>query len=453
MQTKDPLLELRDVSVSYTGTPVLYGVSAGVRPGECILVTGDNGSGKSTLLRILAGVQAPTSGTRISRLAARDVRLMLQAPRLAWGLPVATNVALALSDGMSDISWQRALLHPHATRRRRDALHAAAEEILERFGLAAHAKTPAQEMSGGERKLLAVAIALAGKTPVVLLDEPFAGLTEVASGNVRAAIAEAKEEGRAIVIVEHRTKHAANVADRFWSLVHGELREVAGAVPPAQPAPSVPVASPTVLATEVILTVAGLRGGWGRNVVVEEATFQLPCGAIVGIMGENGSGKSTLVALLSGIIDPVAGLIVLAGNDVTHALAHERVRMGLRVLLQQRRVFSRLSIDENFRLGHREVRGDRLLSLNIDGGRLAGTLSGGEQTILGLHIASEGEGASVLVLDEPTAGLDRNSRARVLERLSMLREAGMASLIVEHDQHFLEELSDRILILQNGRLP
>lgn len=456
-RTDGPLVELRSVSVSYAGVPVLSGVDAALGAGECVLVTGDNGSGKSSLLRVLSGVQRPTAGMRVARTGARGVRLMPQAPRLAWNLPLDTNIMLALGS-RADVSWWPALLRPRAATSRYDELRSAAESVLLRFGLATKAQTRAMELSGGERKLLAVAIAFAGEARVVLLDEPFAGLSPAASNDVRSAIARAKAAQQTVVIVEHRTKHTADLADHVWHVDQGELYVRAPTAPADAPAAAHASVRRSTDAehgasrSDSALEVRALRGGWNSNVVVGDATFRLSRGATAGVMGENGVGKSTFIALLCGIIQPSGGRMLLGGSDVTQAATHERVLFGLRVLLQTRRVFGKLSVEENLRLGGRTKSTNHVLPIRADRRRLAATLSGGEQTILGIDVATCDEAATVVLLDEPSAGLDHVARARVRKRILALREAGIACLVVDHDRVFLEELSGRILIFECGRI-
>ncbi|MFO1039875.1 MAG: ABC transporter ATP-binding protein [Geminicoccaceae bacterium] len=204
-----------------------------------------------------------------------------------------------------------------------------------------------------------------------------------------------------------------------------------------------------------------LVAGYGRITVLHGATFSVAEGELVGILGHNGMGKSTLIRTLVGLIRATKGTVRLAGADVTRLPTHARARAGLGYVPQGRWIFPALSVAENLRLAAvasglppstvDEVLADfpelpRLLT------RPGGALSGGEQQILALARALCGR-PKVLLLDEPTEGIQPSIVQAITERLRALRTSrGLTVLLVEQNLDFIRSLADRVLLIQRGRI-
>ncbi|WP_416897938.1 MAG: amidase [Minwuia sp.] len=209
-----------------------------------------------------------------------------------------------------------------------------------------------------------------------------------------------------------------------------------------------------------ILTVKGLRAGYGRVPVLHGIDMQVGEGEIVGVLGHNGMGKTTLLKTLCGIIRPTGGRIDFDGMDITRDPAHERNRMGIGYVPQGRGIFPNLSVTDNLRMGIAAHRADEYEAVErmvaefprlepmMD--RSGGALSGGEQQILALARCLISE-PDLILLDEPTEGIQPSIVDDIGELLEKLRsERGISIVLVEQNLEFITDLSDRILLLQKG---
>ncbi len=210
-----------------------------------------------------------------------------------------------------------------------------------------------------------------------------------------------------------------------------------------------------------MLEVSDLSGGYGQIPIITAISMQVSRGEFVGIFGHNGMGKTTLLRLLAGHLKTAAGSIVLDGNNITRFGPHRRARLGLGYVPQGRQIFSQLTVLENLRVGafaagrnDSDVRGvlDRFPRLATLRGRNAGVLSGGEQQLLAIARCLCGA-PRLLLLDEPTEGVQPSIIDELLDLLQSLhKEAAITVVLVEQSIDFIRQLSDRVLILQKGRI-
>ena len=210
-----------------------------------------------------------------------------------------------------------------------------------------------------------------------------------------------------------------------------------------------------------MMAVEGLVAGYGRIGVLHGASLAVGAGSCVGILGHNGMGKTTLLRTLMGLLPCKGGRILLDGQEIQRLPPHERARRGLGYVPQGRQIFPALSVLDNLRFavaakGGRdgavveEVLGEfpelrRLLD------RPGGALSGGEQQLLALARALRGR-PRLLLLDEPTEGIQPSINAAIIERIHALRRRGLSVLLVEQNLDFIQALADRILLIQRGRI-
>jgi urea ABC transporter ATP-binding protein UrtE len=211
-----------------------------------------------------------------------------------------------------------------------------------------------------------------------------------------------------------------------------------------------------------MIEVQGLVAGYGRIRVLDEATLAVADGECVGILGHNGMGKSTLLKTLVGQLPALAGTIRLAGRAIEREPAHRRAHLGIGYVPQGRQIFPGLSVRENLAFaaiakGWRRARVvdgvladfPELVAL-LD--RVGGTLSGGEQQLLALARALCGE-PRLILLDEPTEGIQPSIVQRIAERVARLRQGrGLTVLLVEQNLDFIQSLADRVLVIQRGRI-
>jgi ABC-type branched-subunit amino acid transport system ATPase component len=227
------MLEASDISVLYGGFRAVRGASLRAGPGSIVGLVGPNGSGKSTLLNVIAGVQRPATGSlrldghviplgRAERMAHHGIGHAFQMPRLARRLTVLQNAQIGASDQLGE-QVINLFLHPLRVQSRERAVTAAAVEALRRVDLAHKAGDYAGELSGGQQKLLSLAMLLMAQPRVLLLDEPAAGVNPVLIERQVQLLRELRDEGRIIVLVEHNMEMIASVCDRVIVLDAGEV--------------------------------------------------------------------------------------------------------------------------------------------------------------------------------------------------------------------------------------
>jgi branched-chain amino acid transport system ATP-binding protein len=210
-----------------------------------------------------------------------------------------------------------------------------------------------------------------------------------------------------------------------------------------------------------VIEARGLEAGYGRIRVLNGVTFAVAPGSAVGILGHNGMGKTTLLRTLVGLIPATGGSVALGGEDVTRLPTHARSKHGMAYVPQGRKIFPGLSVRENLRLaavasGRGTAAVGRVLDEFPELGRLVdrpgGALSGGEQQILALARALCTE-PRLLLLDEPTEGIQPSIVQAIAERLQGLRTSrGLTLLLVEQSLDFIRALSERVLLIQRGRI-
>jgi len=209
-----------------------------------------------------------------------------------------------------------------------------------------------------------------------------------------------------------------------------------------------------------ILTVERLVAGYGRIQILDEVSFTLRCGEVVGLVGHNGMGKTTLLRALIGHLPASSGRIHFAGRDVTHTGAAFRARLGLGYVPQGRQIFPDLTVLENLRVGEAARGGasdipaifQRFPQLARLAKRQGRTLSGGEQQLLALARCLAGRPRAIL-LDEPSEGIQPSITRQITALLRELaQQDGLAILLVEQDLHLVSEIAERVFVMRKGRL-
>ncbi|HTS15474.1 MAG TPA: ATP-binding cassette domain-containing protein [Candidatus Sulfotelmatobacter sp.] len=451
------------------GQAALHDLTFTLQPGEVLLVVGPSGGGKSTLARALAGiVPHALPGTLRGRLLVgeRDVAttapgvlgqqvgLVFQDPETQLVMPlVADEVAF----GLENRGWPRA------------AMLAAVPVALAEVGLAGFEGRPTGALSGGEQQRLALADVLAPLPGLLVLDEPTANLDPPGTAAILDRLAGlAARRDRTIVVIEHRSAALLPLADRVLLLDAGGgqvgfgtpaemTRARPDALAPGRAWPPVvppPAAAPAVLeATGLSATYPASRAGTGRP-AVDHVSLVLRAGERVALVGPNGSGKSTLLQLLAGLRRPGSGSVRLvdpAGGRVDPARLPSAALPGRLALVFQdpevgfvaRRVTDEVGgaaatrTLERFGLAHLAAEDPFRLST-------------GEQRRLSLA-ATAPHAPAVLLLDEPTFGLDEAGRDAVAGLLEEGRAAGQAQLLATHDPRLLPGC-DRVVALLGGRV-
>ena len=211
-----------------------------------------------------------------------------------------------------------------------------------------------------------------------------------------------------------------------------------------------------------MLNVTGLSAGYGDIPVLHHISMTIASGESLGILGHNGMGKTTFLRSLIGALKPTEGSVLLDGLDVTRMAPHGRARLGMAYVPQGREIFATLSVRDNLRMGlvkTRQTTADQLDALLADFPRLmplldraGGSLSGGEQQLLALARALAGK-PRVLLLDEPTEGIQPSIIDEIAETLTSLRDRlGLTIVLVEQNLDFIATVSQRVLVIKRGRL-
>ncbi|HEX5051241.1 MAG TPA: sugar ABC transporter ATP-binding protein [Planctomycetota bacterium] len=466
-----PLLEARGVDKAFPGVRALSCVDFVLHRGEVVALIGENGAGKSTLMKVLAGVHQPDAGE--IRLDGTPIVLRSPAAALAAGIALI-HQELSLCDNLTVAG---ALFLGAELRRgpflRRRAMQEHAHQSLRRLGLEVDPRALVASLSPGQKQLLEIARALRANAQVLIMDEPTSSLTRVEAERLFAVTRELEAQGRGIVYVSHRLGEVLAVADRVVGLRDGHN---SGEMPVGDATHENMVAmmvGRTLSNTrreahapgEVVLRVRGLRTQAFPRAAVD---LDLRAGEIVGIAGLLGSGRSELLRALFGADRARAGRVEVNGVQVAGHDPAAAVAAGLVLLPEDRKaqglvlgmsVMHNLSLPTLHRRGRfvdaayergLSERSIAELSIAASGGnQVASTLSGGNQqkVVLGKWLAAE---PSVLLLDEPTRGVDVGARAEIYTRLHELAARGLAVLFVSSDLDEVLALADRAVVLHQG---
>jgi ribose transport system ATP-binding protein len=477
MSDDTPLLLMRGIVKQFPGVRALDGVDLEVLPGEVHCLLGQNGAGKSTLIKVLAGAHQPDEGT--ITLGGQPVRL--SSPTAAINLGISTIYQeLDLVDGLS-VAENIFLGHEIArwgfvSRR---AAHRKTRALLARLG---HGEIrPAMEvgrLSPAAKQVVSMARALSHDTRLIIMDEPSAALAHDEVGNLFRIIRELTAQGVAVVYISHRLEEIREIGDRVTVLKDGRTAAVglpAKSTPTAQvvalmtgrsveyvfpPRCTAPVGQAVLRVRD--LTVAGVFAG---------VSFEVRAGEIVGLAGLVGSGRSEIIEAIYGA-RRFAGQVVLDGRVVRRGGPAGAVRRGMGLAPEERKAqallldqsvtrnISLASLGRYSRWGWMDRRAEAaeaaglVAALDIrpaDPTRPIKTLSGGNQqkAVLARWLVN---GRRLLLLDEPTRGVDVGARAELYAVVRRLADAGVGVLLVSSEVPEVLGLADRVLVIREGTI-
>jgi peptide/nickel transport system ATP-binding protein len=546
-------LEVRDLVVTYPGPPpvrAVGGISLSVAPGECLGVLGESGSGKSTMARAMLGLASEATVEGALRLGATELHSLdedgwreVRWKRISLSFQSTSALNPVLRCGLQIAEPLRTHLGMH-----HDAAGRRSEELLTDVGLGQWAaERYPSELSGGQRRLVLLAMALACKPDVAILDEPTAGLDPATRNLVIALLRRVREEsGTALVVLSHDAEALEMLSDRVavlyrgwlaeigpghqvlsdprnpysWALLNArptlasvkDLRGIRGTPPnPTEQAVGCPFygrchqgreelcrsAPPPMVAPDgengsrqvacarggvvAILTARNLRktyssgGLLGRKTsvsVVDDVSLDVREGEVVGLVGSTGAGKSTLGMLLVRLLDADAGAVAFDGHDLLAAAGAELkgLRAQVQMLFQDpfESLSPRLTIGEAVQepldvqdIGDKAERKAKVRSvladcrLPVDDAfvdRHTHELSGGQLQRVALARALVLD-PRLLVADEAVSMLDPSEQAKMIQLLKHLQvERGMAMIFISHDLSVVLRVSDRVLVLDRGRI-
>jgi general nucleoside transport system ATP-binding protein len=478
-----PILALEGITKRFPGVLANDHIDFDLLPGEVHALLGENGAGKSTLMNILYGLYTPDAGRILLRGEPIDlgstkaaiehgIGMVHQHFMLIPVMTVAENIVLA-----SEPRHAGVLLDYGAADKR-------VNELSERYGLAVDPDARIDRITVGQQQRVEILKALYRGAEILVLDEPTAVLTPQEAQELFEIIRSLKSQGKSIIFISHKLNEVLEIADRVTTLRRGKLVD------------TVPAAGATeeglarmMVGREVLLQVEKVASSPGAPLLevdhltvyddrgleaVRDVTFTIRAGEILGLAGVDANGQSELIDAIAGLRHASAGRIVLDGKDITHASAREVLDSGIGHIPEDRHrrgLVLPFSLTENLglhayrrrpnsrfgflRLGAMLDRAKRLVAeFDVRGGSpgtAAGALSGGNQqkVVLAREIDAD---PKVLIAAQPTRGLDVGAIEFVHRRLVEQRDAGRAVFLVSLELEEILSLSDRILVIYEGRI-
>jgi rhamnose transport system ATP-binding protein len=477
MPDPTPLLALRQIAKSFAGVRALRGVDFDLRAGEVHALLGENGAGKSTLIKVVTGAHQPDSGTiavngqPLERLSpalahAAGIACIYQQPALFPDLTVAENIGLRLEPAkpLRRVEWKKRRLR--------------AAELLQRIGANISPDTEVRTLSMPEQQLVEIACALGAGARIVIMDEPTASLTQKEQHLLFAVVRDLRQSGVGVIYISHRLEEIFQLADRVTVLRDGQSvgtnpvddinetelirmmvgREVSQIYPPSESEPGA--------------VVVELRGVGCGSSGVREVNLQVRAGEVLGLAGLVGAGRTELGRVLFGLTPADAGEILLNGQRVVIHSPADAVEKGIAYVPEDRRkhgVILEMPIAHNMTMAiHRRIfpgswlrfGAERQLALDYIRDLAVkaygpeapgGSLSGGNQQKVSLArwLATK---PKLLILDEPTQGVDVGAKSEIHKIIRRLAKEGLAVIMISSDLPEVLGMSDRIGVMRGGTL-
>lgn len=470
------ILELRNISKSFSGVEVLHGVSFMLRPGEVHALLGENGAGKSTLVKIITGVYQPDGGeillggqqdhfsdTRESSRA--GIAAIYQELSLFPDLDVAENIFIGrqpLTMG-GRIDWRK--------------LYKEAENLLASLGVHLDLKQKARSLSIAQQQMVEIARAISSDARILIMDEPTSSLTLNEVAELFRLVRRLRDDGTAIVFISHRLEELFEIADRVTVLRDGAFVETCPVKDVTRDDLIRMMVGRTITdlfpkldveAGDVILKLEHLS----REGSFDDISFELRRGEILGMAGLVGAGRTNVARAIFGVEPATGGRILVDGREVVIYSSQQAIGLGLAYVPEDRQlhgliaamhIYPNISLPVlksysnwgwmNFRR-ERKASFDAALQMEVRANSIwqsARELSGGNQqkVVLAKWLSTK---PRILILDEPTRGIDVGTKAAVHALMSKLASEGMAILMISSELPEVLGMSDRIIVMREGRL-
>jgi ribose transport system ATP-binding protein len=471
------LLEVRNVTKRFPGVIALNKVSLRLGRGEVLSVIGENGAGKSTLMKILAGVQEPDSGDiaidgnsepidSVQRAFDVGIALIHQELNLSDNLSVGANIFLGREPRKAGLIDSKAI--------RREA-----QAVLDRVGLKVSPRTLVRDLPIGQQQLVEIARALSVKARILIMDEPTSSLSTGEATKLFEVIKDLRSSGVSVIYISHRLGEVAELSNRVTVLRDGEN---AGEIPREEISHDRMVklmvgrdisefydrkqhaSGDETLTVENVVTVENPK---------EKVSFSVRAGEIVGISGLVGAGRTELLQAIFGVTPPLSGSIRIDGSAVQLKTPKDAIRHGLALVPEDRKLQGlvlEMAVQQNIGLAGLKRHKKRFGFLNsarevADTTEMIGKLriktptaqqvvqylSGGNQqkVVLGKWLALK---PKVLLLDEPTRGIDIGAKQEIYRLMEELAGEGVSVLFVSSEMEEIIGMSDRVLVMHEGRL-
>jgi rhamnose transport system ATP-binding protein len=476
MLVSDYVLELKNITKRFAGVEVLHGVSLALRPGEIHALLGENGAGKSTLIKVITGIHQPDGGEIYlddrhvhfnDALQARTagIAAIYQELSLCPDLNVAENIFLGQQPTAAGgrIDWRK--------------LYSEAERLLDSLGVHLDLKTKARNLSIAQMQSVEIARAFSLHARILIMDEPTSSLTLSEAAELFVLMRRLRSEGTAIIFISHRLEELFEVADQVTVLRDGtyvgtrpvkgvtrdELirlmvgRTISDLFPKQDVRPG-----------EIALKVDHLT----HTGIFKDISFELRRGEILGMAGLVGAGRTDVARAIFGVVPPTSGTIQVEGRQVEIMSPQQAISLGLAYVPEDRQLHGLITamnitsnislpiLKEYARQGWLKDKAERLAAFNAarqmevranSMWQIARTLSGGNQqkVVLAKWLSTK---PRILILDEPTRGIDVGTKAAVHALMSNLAAEGLAILMISSELPEVLGMSDRILVMHEGQM-
>lgn len=478
MAMKEYLLEMKNITKEFPSVKALDGVTFALRPGSIHALMGENGAGKSTLMKCLFGIYNPDGGEVL--LEGEPVAFRSPKDALSHGVAmVHQELNQALGRSVMDNIWLGRYPTALGFLTLEGKMYEDTMAIFRQLEIDVDPRRIMSTMSVSDRQMVEIAKAVSYDARIIVLDEPTSSLNDREVEHLFRILRMLRDRGCGIIYISHKMEEILQISDEVSVMRDGKLvateaakemtmekiiklmvgRELENRFPKKTNRPG-----------EEVLRVEGLSA---RYVPVKDVSFSVRRGEIVGIAGLGGAGRTELLEALFGLVTKQSGRLFLHGKEIRTRTAREAKQNGFALLTEERRangIFGILDITDNtvisglkryevggFYLSRSRMRADTEWSIGAmriktpSHATKIGTLSGGNQqkVILGRWLLTEPE---ILLLDEPTRGIDVGAKYEIYQLMLELAEKGKSILMVSSEMPELLGVSDRILVMSGGRL-
>ncbi|AOR63166.1 ribose ABC transporter ATP-binding protein RbsA [Pectobacterium wasabiae] len=471
-----PLLQLQGIMKSFPGVKALSGAALNVYPGKVMALVGENGAGKSTMMKVLTGIyrkdagsihflgqEVDFNGPKASQEA--GIGIIHQELNLIPQLTIAENIFLGreFTNRFGRIDWNK--------------MYAEADKLLKRLNLRYDSRRMVGDLSIGDQQMVEIAKVLSFESKVIIMDEPTDALTDTETASLFSVIKELQSQGCGIVYISHRLKEIFEICDDITVFRDGQFigerpvsdlqedtliemmvgRKLEDQYPRSNKAPG-----------EVRLKVQNLSGPG-----VDSVSFTVRKGEILGVAGLMGAGRTELMKIIYGALPRTGGNVTLDGRDVVTRKPQDGLANGIVYISEDRKrdgLVLGMSVKENMsltalryfshaggRLKHAEEQlavADFIRLFNVKTPSMTqpiGLLSGGNQQKVAIARGLMTR-PNVLILDEPTRGVDVGAKKEIYQLINQFKEEGLSIILVSSEMPEVLGMSDRIIVMHEGRL-
>ncbi|RLM22483.1 ribose ABC transporter ATP-binding protein RbsA [Brenneria alni] len=471
-----PLLQLQGINKAFPGVKALSGAALNVYPGKVMALVGENGAGKSTMMKVLTGIynkdagsmhflghEVDFNGPKASQEA--GIGIIHQELNLIPQLTIAENIFLGreFTHRFGRIDWKK--------------MYEESDKLLKRLNLRYESRRTVGELSIGDQQMVEIAKVLSFESKVIIMDEPTDALTDTETASLFSVIKELRAQGRGIVYISHRLKEIFEICDDVTVLRDGQFigecpvgvlqedkliemmvgRKLEEQYPRLNQAPG-----------SVRLLVKNLSGPG-----VDDVSFTVRKGEILGVAGLMGAGRTELMKILYGALPRTSGYVALDGREVVARSPQDGLANGIVYISEDRKrdgLILGMSVKENMsltalryfsrrggQLKHPEEQlavGDFIRLFNIKTPSMEqpiGLLSGGNQQKVAIARGLMTR-PKVLILDEPTRGVDVGAKKEIYQLINQFKQEGLSIILVSSEMPEVLGMSDRIIVMHEGRL-